>query len=106
MGGKYRQSYDLSLFYRSRQLRSPGDGGNGQILLLERTPVPVTLFIFIACSVYLIIGGMSDLGRLFPFYLTITIIILLVVFSFSFKIFDLDNLRPVLGQGFLPLWLP
>ncbi|OMQ05062.1 spore gernimation protein [Bacillus sp. GZB] len=74
-----------------------------KFFLLERTPVPVTLFIFIACSVYLIIGGMSDLGRLFPFYLTITIIILLVVFSFSFKIFDLDNLRPVLGQGFSPV---
>ncbi|MCP6681730.1 endospore germination permease [Bacillus nakamurai] len=70
-----------------------------KFFLLERTPVPVTLFIFIACAVYLIIGGMSDMGRLFPFYLTITIIILLVVFSFSFKIFDLDNLRPVLGQG-------
>ena len=74
-----------------------------KFFLLERTPVPVTLFIFIACSVYLIIGGMSDIGRLFPFYLTITIIILLVVFSFSFKIFDLDNLRPVLGQGFSPV---
>ncbi|MFP3422544.1 GerAB/ArcD/ProY family transporter, partial [Bacillus sp. SIMBA_161] len=48
-----------------------------KFFLLERTPVPVTLFIFIACSVYLIIGGMSDIGRLFPFYLTITIIILL-----------------------------
>ncbi|MBT2574756.1 endospore germination permease [Bacillus sp. ISL-51] len=71
-----------------------------KFFLLERTPVPVTLFIFIACSVYLIIGGMSDIGRLFPFYLTITIIILLIVFAFSFKIFNLDNLRPVLGQGF------
>ncbi len=52
-----------------------------KFFLLERTPVPVTLFIFIACSVYLIIGGMSDIGRLFPFYLTITIIILLVAFT-------------------------
>ncbi|QIW81350.1 spore germination protein [Bacillus tequilensis] len=74
-----------------------------KFFLLERTPIQVIVLAFIGCGIYLIIGGLNDISRLFPFYLVITIIILLVLFAISFKIFDLDNLRPVLGEGLGPV---
>lgn len=70
-----------------------------KFFLLERTPIQVTILTFICCGIYLIVGGLSDVSRLFPFYLTVTIIILLILFGISFKIFDINNLRPVLGEG-------
>ncbi|MCO4849357.1 spore germination protein [Bacillus vallismortis] len=74
-----------------------------KFFLLERTPIQIIIITFICCGVYLMIGGLSDVSRLFPFYLMVTIIILLVVFGISFKIFDINNLRPVLGEGFAPI---
>lgn len=70
-----------------------------KFFLLENTPIQVILLSFIFCGIYLMIGGMSDISRLFPFFLTVTIIILLIVFAFSLQIFDINNMRPVLGQG-------
>ncbi|MEI1422906.1 spore germination protein [Bacillus cabrialesii] len=74
-----------------------------KFFLLERTPIQVIIIAFIGCGIYLIVGGLNDVSRLFPFYLVITIIILLILFGISFMIFDLDNLRPVLGEGLGPI---
>ncbi|MDO8226658.1 spore germination protein [Bacillus cabrialesii] len=74
-----------------------------KFFLLERTPIQVIILAFIGCGIYLIVGGLNDVSRLFPFYLVITIIILLILFCISFMIFDLDNLRPVLGEGLGPV---
>ncbi|MCY9065531.1 spore germination protein [Bacillus inaquosorum] len=74
-----------------------------KFFLLERTPIQIIILTFICCGIYLIVGGLSDVSRLFPFYLTVTIIILLIVFGISFKIFDINNLRPVLGEGLGPI---
>ncbi|AUZ27813.1 spore gernimation protein [Bacillus licheniformis] len=74
-----------------------------KFFLLERTPIQVIILAFIGCGIYLIVGGLNDVSRLFPFYLVITIIILLILFGISFMIFDLDNLRPVLGEGLGPV---
>ncbi|KAF1678356.1 spore germination protein [Bacillus mexicanus] len=74
-----------------------------KFFLLERTPIQVIIITFICCGIYLIVGGLKDVSRLFPFYLVITIIILLILFGISFKIFDINNLRPVLGEGLHPI---
>ncbi|MFB0634491.1 spore germination protein [Bacillus rugosus] len=74
-----------------------------KFFLLEKTPIQVIILTFICCGIYLIVGGLSDVSRLFPFYLMVTIIILLIVFGISFKIFDISNLRPVLGEGLGPI---
>ncbi|KJJ40277.1 spore gernimation protein [Bacillus subtilis] len=74
-----------------------------KFFLLERTPIQVIILAFIGCGIYLIVGGLNDVSRLFPFYLVVTLIILLILFGISFMIFNLDNLRPVLGEGLGPV---
>ncbi len=73
-----------------------------KFFLLERTPIQIIILTFICRGIYLIVGG-SVMFRGCFLYLTVTIIILLIVFGISFKIFDINNLRPVLGEGLGPI---
>lgn len=45
---------------------------------------------------------MGSLARLFEIIFPITILFFLTVVFMSFGIFELDNLRPVLGKGIMP----
>ncbi|MFC8562024.1 spore germination protein [Peribacillus frigoritolerans] len=72
-------------------------------LLLEGTPTWAITMIFMWVSLYLIIGGINPIARLFEIILPLTVILFLVVTFMSFKIFEIDNLRPVLGEGFIPV---
>lgn len=74
-----------------------------KFFLLELTPMGVTIFAFIICAIYLIIGGISDMAKIFPFFLIITLVILLTVYGLSLKMFQINNLRPVLGLGLGPV---
>ena len=49
----------------------------------------VTIFAFIVCAIYLIIGGISDMSKIFPFFLSVTLVILLTVYGLEFK--DVSN---------------
>ena len=72
-------------------------------LLLEGTPTWAIMMIFMWVSLYLIIGGINPIARLFEIILPLTVILFLVVTFMSFKIFEIDNLRPVLGEGIVPV---
>ncbi|CAK6481175.1 spore germination protein [Peribacillus simplex] len=72
-------------------------------LLLEGTPIWAITMIFMWVSLYLIIGGINPIARLFEIILPLTVILFLVVTFMSFKIFEIDNLRPVLGDGVIPV---
>lgn len=74
-----------------------------QFFLLEDTPIWAIIMPFMWVGLYLIIGGMNPLARLFEIIFPITIVIFLLVAFMSFKIFDIDNLRPVLGLGMTPV---
>ncbi|WP_353854598.1 GerAB/ArcD/ProY family transporter [Bacillus sp. Bos-x628] len=74
-----------------------------KFFLLPNTPTTVTMLSFILVSFYLVIGGIGDFARLCPFFLIVTLIILFVAYGFSVQEFELDNLRPVLGEGFSPV---
>nr|WP_295970143.1 spore germination protein [uncultured Bacillus sp.] len=72
-------------------------------LLLEETPQwPITMT-FMWVGLYLILGGINAIARLFEMILPITVIFFLLVTFMSFKIFEIDHLRPVLGSGFIPV---
>jgi len=72
-------------------------------LLLEGTPTWAIIMIFMWVGLYLIIGGINPIARLFEIILPLTVILFLVVAFMSIKIFEIDNLRPVLGEGIIPV---
>lgn len=74
------------------------------LFLLYLTPVEVTIIVMMSVGVYLIVGGVNSIARLFEILLPPTVIIFFLVFLMSFKIFELDHLRPVLGQGIMPVF--
>ncbi|QGQ45791.1 spore germination protein [Metabacillus sediminilitoris] len=71
--------------------------------LLEGTPIWASTMPFIWIGLYLIIGGINPIARLFEIILPITVILFLLVAFMSFGIFEMDNLRPVLGLGVIPV---
>ncbi|MFF2593150.1 spore germination protein [Priestia megaterium] len=72
-------------------------------LLLEGTPKWAMIMPFMWASLYLIRGGINPIARLFEIILPITVILFLLVAFMSIKIFEVDNLRPVLGSGITPV---
>jgi spore germination protein len=72
-------------------------------LLLEGTPTWAITMIFMWVGLYLILGGINSIARLFEIILPLTVILFLVVTFMSIKIFEIDNLRPVLGGGIIPV---
>ena len=71
--------------------------------LLEGTPSWAIVMPFMWVSLYLIMGGINPIARLLEIILPIAIGFFLLVAFMSFKIFEIDNLRPVLGLGIIPV---
>ncbi|MDR6999186.1 spore germination protein [Neobacillus niacini] len=74
-----------------------------KFLLLEGTPNWAIILPFMLVGLYLIMGGINPIARHFEIILPITLVLFLLAIFLSFKIFDIENLRPVLGAGFLPV---
>ncbi|GGA34067.1 GerAB/ArcD/ProY family transporter [Paenibacillus physcomitrellae] len=72
--------------------------------LLEGTPSWAVILPFVWAGTYLVCGGINSIARVFQIVLPITLFILLVSFAASLRIFDINNLRPVLGSGILPVF--
>ncbi|MFG6147646.1 GerAB/ArcD/ProY family transporter [Halobacillus sp. B23F22_1] len=70
--------------------------------LLEDTPLSVLMISMMWVGTYLLVGGINPIVRLFEFLFPITILIFLTIILLGFKVFDLDNIRPVLGLGVIP----
>ena len=73
------------------------------LFLLEGTPTWAIIMPFMWIGLYLILGGMNSIARLFELIFPITIVIFLLVSFMSLGIFEIDNLRPVLGLGIMPM---
>ncbi|WP_270572309.1 spore germination protein [Bacillus glycinifermentans] len=74
-----------------------------QFFLLEGTPIWASATVFLWCGFYLLLGGINPIARLFELIFPITVIIFLLVAFMSIGLFDIDNLRPVLGKGIIPV---
>ncbi|MGG3182380.1 spore germination protein [Priestia megaterium] len=72
-------------------------------LLLEGTPKWAIIMPFMWASLYLIREGINPIARIFEIIFPITVILFLLVAFMSIKIFEIDNLRPVLGSGITPV---
>ncbi len=70
-------------------------------LLLEGTPSWAVIMPFIWGGLYLIIGGINPMAQLFEMILPVTVILFLLIAMMSFKLFEIDHLRPVLGAGII-----
>ncbi|CRK82697.1 spore germination protein [Neobacillus massiliamazoniensis] len=72
--------------------------------LLEGTPIWAIIIPFMWIGLYLLLGGLNSVARLYEIILPISFLLFLLVIFMSFKIFNLDNLRPVLGMGIAPVF--
>ncbi|NIK68141.1 GerAB/ArcD/ProY family transporter [Paenibacillus sp. BK720] len=73
--------------------------------LLEGTPIWAITIPFIWLGAYLIRGGINAIARVGQIVFPISLFILIVSYLLSLRLFHLDNLRPVLGDGILPVIL-
>lgn len=71
--------------------------------LLDQTPIEVTMSIFISVGVYLVVGGIKPIVKLFELYFPIILVFFLFMFILSYTNFEVDNVRPVLGDGIRPI---
>ncbi|TFE30669.1 GerAB/ArcD/ProY family transporter [Cohnella luojiensis] len=71
--------------------------------LLEGTPSSAIILCFMWVSLFVTVGGINPIARLFEIIFPITIIIFIVIASLSLRIFEVDHLRPVLGLGIMPV---
>jgi spore germination protein len=74
-----------------------------QFYLLDGTPESFIIMTMIWVGVYLVVDGINPLARVFMLLFPITLFIFLLVLCLSLKVFEIDNLRPVLGSGILPV---
>ncbi|WP_128660023.1 GerAB/ArcD/ProY family transporter [Paenibacillus sp. 598K] len=72
--------------------------------LLEGTPIYAIILPFIWVGTYLVSGGIQAIARVHQVVFPITVLVLLVSFGVSLRLFDIDHLRPVLGNGLGPVW--
>ncbi|MCW3794408.1 spore germination protein [Paenibacillus sp. LS1] len=72
--------------------------------LLERTPTWAIVMVFMWIGIYLISGGLGVIVRVFEIILPITIIIFVIEILLSNQLFEIGNLRPVLGDGIMPVF--
>ena len=72
--------------------------------LLEGTPIWAVILPFIWAGTYLVYGGINAIARVFQIVFPISIMILLISYTLSFRLFDINHLRPLLGQGLIPVF--
>lgn len=73
------------------------------LFLLEGTPTWAIILPFMWIGLYLVSSGINSIARLFEIIFPITFVLFLLVAFMSLGIFEIDNLRPVLGLGVMPV---
>lgn len=71
--------------------------------LLEGTPSWAIVIPFIWVSTYLVFGGINAIARVFQIIIPISVIVLVIAYGFSFHLFEINNLRPLLSEGLVPV---
>jgi len=74
-----------------------------RLFLLQGTPNWAILIPFLWIGLYIILGGINPIARLLEIIFPITVLFFLLVIFLGIGIIDIDNLRPVLGNGFKPV---
>jgi spore germination protein len=74
-----------------------------RLFLLQGTPNWAIILPFIWIGLYLITGGINPIARMFEIIFPVTILFFLLVMFLGIKVFDINNLRPVMGMGIMPV---
>ncbi|WP_225999759.1 GerAB/ArcD/ProY family transporter [Paenibacillus sp. BJ-4] len=72
--------------------------------LLEGTPAWAISAPFMWISLYLCMGGIGTIGRICQIIFPITASIFLLICLLGLNVFELNNLRPVLSEGVMPVF--
>ncbi|MEW9502430.1 GerAB/ArcD/ProY family transporter [Jeotgalibacillus marinus] len=75
-----------------------------EIYLLEETPITILIVIVLWLSLYLVVGGITSIARVSQIIFPLTILTFVVVALMSLGLFELNHLRPVLGEGIRPIF--
>ncbi|MHA6532111.1 GerAB/ArcD/ProY family transporter [Paenibacillus sp. BAC0078] len=71
--------------------------------LLEGTPDWAIVIPFIWVGAYLVFGGINSIARAYGIIFPISFLVLFLCYIFSIRVFDINHLRPVLSEGFMPV---
>jgi spore germination protein len=71
--------------------------------LLEGTPIPILIILFLWLALYLNTDGINSIARMFQIIFPLTVFIFILLALMSLGLFELKNLRPVLGEGIGPV---
>lgn len=66
-----------------------------KLFLLQGTSMWLIIIPFMLIGTYLIVSGINPIARMFEIILPITVFVFILITFMSFKIFEIDNLRPV-----------
>nr|WP_318540841.1 GerAB/ArcD/ProY family transporter [Terribacillus saccharophilus] len=83
------------------EIRSMGE--LTQFYLLEETPISVIIISMYWIAIYLLVGGINPIARLIELLTPICIVVFILVFCLGFKVFEINNLRPLFGLGPMPV---
>ncbi|BCJ86832.1 GerAB/ArcD/ProY family transporter [Effusibacillus dendaii] len=89
------------LSFISNELRSTAEVI--QFYLMHRTPVTVIALVMLLTAIYLVKGGMHPVVYIQQMFFPIIVVVILLLMVFVWNKTDFQNLRPVLGEGFLPV---
>lgn len=71
--------------------------------LLEGTPSWAIVIPFIWVTTYLVFGGINAIARVFQIIFPISVFVLVIAYGFSLHLFEINNLRPLLSEGLVPV---
>lgn len=74
-----------------------------RLFLLQGTPNWAILIPFLWVGLYLVLGGINPIARILEIIFPITVFFFLLVIFLGIGIIEIDNLRPVLGNGIKPV---
>jgi spore germination protein len=74
-----------------------------RLFLLQGTPTWAIMMPFLWIGLYLVLDGINPMARFFEIIFPITVLFFLLVMFLGIELFEVDNLRPVLGMGIKPV---
>lgn len=74
-----------------------------RLFLLQGTPTWAIMMPFLWIGLYLVLGGVNSIARMLEIIFPITVLFFLLVMFLGNSIFEVDNIRPVLGMGVMPV---
>lgn len=74
-----------------------------RLFLLQGTPTWAIMMPFLWIGLYLVLGGINSIARMLEIIFPITVLFFLIVMCLGISIFEVDNIRPVLGMGVMPV---